>query len=98
MRPQVVDAYLNDLLSAGVHTAAADLCPSLLGSNAGLWERWTAEFASHGALPFLAALLPAGAPVKLQPATYDLALSALLQDRAQHGLLLQVCLGHESRV
>lgn len=82
------EQFLQALAAEERWAEAAALCPRVLKANELAWERWAYLFAQARQLAALAPQLPTEDP-RLKSSTYDMVLSALLLNPAEHGVLLQ---------
>ncbi|MEW5317234.1 MAG: hypothetical protein WDW38_008551 [Sanguina aurantia] len=86
---QVVQGYIEDLLTREAYDAAAQLSPRLLKDNRALWERWVYLFAQTRQLPKLAPFIPTDSP-RLRGSAYEMVLNSLLLHPSDHPKLLEL--------
>ncbi|PSC74814.1 vacuolar sorting-associated 41-like protein [Micractinium conductrix] len=88
-KESVGEEYLQFLTAEGQWEEAARLCPRVLKTNALAWERWAFSFAQARQLAALAPVLPTHEP-QLKQSIYDMVLSSMLLNPAEHGRLRAV--------
>ncbi|KAG1680753.1 hypothetical protein FOA52_008086 [Chlamydomonas sp. UWO 241] len=86
---QVVQAYIDDLLTREDYESAAAMSGRLLKDNVGMWERWVFLFAQVRQLPRLAPHIPTERP-RLREQAYEMILRSLLIDPSDHAMLLRL--------
>jgi hypothetical protein len=69
----LMESFLNHLFKNNEFEKAASLCPSLLGQDKQLWERWVLEFYEKHQIHALVEFIPTGNP-RLSQTTYDFVL------------------------
>jgi tetratricopeptide (TPR) repeat protein len=71
--------YLADLVESGDFQNAASNCPSILGTDVTLWEKWICTFARIKQLKAISRFIPVDNP-RLGRNVYDMVLNEFLQD------------------
>jgi len=71
--------YLDHLLAAQEFQAAAQLCPSILGTNRALWQQEVFKFAQQQQVQAVAGHLPCTLDTRLEPAIYEMVLLDFLR-------------------
>ena len=77
-RAELGQKYLDALLADQNYTKAASLCPSVLGADASLWEKWIYAFAEVGQLAVISPFVPVE-ECRLGSTVYEMILANLIR-------------------
>eukprot|EP00798_Chlamydomonas_sp_ICE-L_P008222 gene8222-1488_t len=85
----VVNGYINDLMTREAWDTASQLSRRLLKDDASLWETWVQYFAKNKQLTKLARFLPTDSP-RLRHTAYEMALTSMLLSPPDHQKLFEL--------